>query len=145
MARLNLLFIMIADFVLAVAVAQFAERGSGLVVFAVALGALWLLPLAFAFWGWVKFWLMYHAYLKKRLTRYYLAEFHKSNFPRAQEFYDWDAYLTHVLAADDVDQPAKIKASFVCGEIATFKSTVPLTMGLAAVLALESAMGEYRP
>lgn len=144
MKALNFVTLYAVDFLLAVAISYFAEQGQKLLVFFGTLAVLWLVPVAFAAWHLVRFWIAYHLYIKKNMVRYFLAEFHRTAFPDPSPYFDWDDYASHVMEDAGSGDLARAKAAFILGEQASFRSTAPLTMGLAVALALVKAMDEYK-
>lgn len=145
MKTLNFVTLYAVDVLLAIAVAYFADQGQGWLVFGGTLAVLWLIPVAFAAWHLVRFWIAYHLYIRQNMVRYFLAEFHRAAFPDPSPYFEWDAYASHVMEDATSSEMARMKAAFILGEQASFRSTAPLTMGMAMALALVKAMDEYKP
>ncbi|WP_322887219.1 hypothetical protein U8C36_09780 [Sinorhizobium medicae] len=140
-----LFFVWALDVGAAALLSQLDERSDKIFMFLMALVVLWILPLLTGVWGLIKFWIAYHLFLKRKLVRYIKAQFFKNGFPASGAFYDHMDYLSHVMDSDDLDLPTKLKAGSFVGELSTYKSDRPWTMGIAMAMAFQHAMEEYRP
>ncbi|WP_042777810.1 hypothetical protein [Sinorhizobium fredii] len=132
------------DLFVAGLIAYFADPPERVLVFCVVVGILWIVPLAQNLWALVKFWLGYHVFLKEKLTRIYLAQFHKHKFPSAAPYFDAMHFLSGVMDDDDVEAATKLKAAYLTGELSNLKTQSPFSLGMAATLAFEEAMSRYK-
>jgi len=144
MKWLEIAFFCVLDLVGAAVFSQFAAEGNKLFAFFVAMAVLWLLPLAIGLWGFVKFWLSYHLFVKRRLVRYFKAKMHESDFPPSAAYIDHMVYLSDVIDGDGSEK-AKLKAAVFIGELTCYRDSRPFTMGPATQSALQVAMEEYKP
>ncbi|MGO4619054.1 hypothetical protein AB4Z34_05430 [Ensifer sp. 2YAB10] len=124
--------------------AYFADPSDRFFVFLFVVGVLWIIPLALNLWGLIKFWLGYNVFLKEKLTRVYLAQFHKHRFPSAAPYFDAMHFLSGVMDDNEIDQSTKLKAAYMTGELSTLKTQSPFSLGIAATLAFEEAMSRYK-
>lgn len=136
-------FLGVLDIGIALAASQIATSGERLYLFLVIMAVLWLIPMGIGLWGFAKFWIAYHVFMKRRLIRYFKAKMHEAGFPPSSAYVDHMSYLSYVM--DEGDEKAKLKAAFFLGELTSFRDMRPLTMGIASQSALEAAMEEYRP
>ncbi|MBZ9600492.1 hypothetical protein [Phyllobacterium chamaecytisi] len=143
MNLMSYLFMYALDVALAGVAANFIHPPMPTFLFVLAI--LWLGPIVLGFWGFVKFWVFYHLYFKKRLVRAILADFYGSKFPVATEFFDMESYVEHISHSADVPEAAKMRASGAVGMVQAYQFTKPLTMKLAYMAAFEEAMNRYRP
>lgn len=144
MKWLQVAFVAGLDLAASAAIAQLAPPWDRWGLFFVALGILWLLPAGLGVWSFVKFWIGYHLFIKRRLVRYFKARMYEANLPASGGFFDHMNYLSHVLD-EDFERKAKNRASYFVGELTTYKESQPFTMGIASQAAFETAMEEYRP
>jgi len=135
----------ILDIAIAAGLTYLDERDSKPFMFLMALLFLWVVPAAVSAWGFVKFWIAYHLFLKRMLVRGYKAKFHEFKFPPSGAFFDHMQYFSHIMDSEQASQDMKLKAAFLLGEISTYKTDKPMTLGFAATIALQVAMEEYRP
>ena len=144
MKWLEFAFYCALDVAVAAVFSQFAAEGNKPFAFFVAMGVLWLLPLAIGLWGFVKFWISYHLFVKRRLVRYFKAKMHESDFPPSAAYIDHMQYLSDVID-DETEQKAKTRAAALIGELTCYRESKPFTMGAASQSALQVAMEEYKP
>jgi hypothetical protein len=144
-SALYVLFYSILDAVLAATIAIAIGGNEKLELFLFTVAALWLLPPVLGLWNLIKFWLGYFLFARRKMTRLYRSEFHRTKFPSASPFFDWDSYLAGIINGDTAPQTAKLKASFIAGELAGFRATRAFTWGIAAQKSLDDAMESYSP
>lgn len=144
MTWINTAFFAVFDIALASVFAYFSGPGEKVVIFFAVLAALWVLPAAIGIWTLFKFWVGYHLFLKERLVRFYLADFNKHKFPSSRAYFDHMSYASNIFDDEDLDITKKLRASYLLGEMAGYKSVRYFTMGMATEFAFQEAMHRYK-
>lgn len=97
----------------------------------------------FGFWRLAKYWLMFFVFAKSKMTRFYLAEFHRLELPGAQKFFNAGDYLASLMDDERIPSKTKQRLEYFRGEIDGMKALQPLTHGLGMELAFENAVSQY--
>ncbi|MEI3855442.1 MULTISPECIES: hypothetical protein [Ensifer] len=128
---------------LAAVIAAIAQPGNRGLVFIGALVALELAPWLLALWTGLKFWVAYHAFLKRQSVDLIKREMRKHDLPTASAFFDHSRYLTHTIESDRTTLRAKLRASGFAAEIRTLQSVRPQTAGRAYAAMFQEAMKQH--
>lgn len=141
---MGLLLGVVLDAVAAVLIAVFMEPREWLPTAGFVFIALLFLPALVGFWSAVKIWVGYRILLRPAMVKAYERTFRAGNFPDVSDHYDIDGYLSETVDDPNVEVPTRTKAAFIAGELAGLRSAKPLTVGMMASFAAESALSKYQ-